>query len=80
MKESDYSRQATDGVMLEASFVLEFIESFGEAVAQDDLPETPAMLYAVERIRSGIFEASANAWRMKYQSAFNLPGEEGAKK
>ena len=44
--EEPYTRQATDGVMLEASFV----------------------------IRSMILEASANAWRQKYQQAFDLPG------
>lgn len=74
---NQYSRQATDGVMLEASFILEFVENFGAIVAQEeDGPERCGMLYAIERIRSGIIEASANAWRQKYQSAFDLPGED----
>ena len=81
MINDQYSRQATDGVMLEASFVLEFVENFGAILAQEeDSPERGAMLYVVERVRSGILEASANAWRLKYQSAFDLPGEEGARR
>lgn len=73
--ENDQERFSTEGLMIDANMLLSNIELFGDIVCEnEDGPERAPMLYAIERVRSMIFETAALAWRKKYEQSFDLPG------